>query len=84
MSLNTTAIGKTVKTGLWIVSGYIVTTLIAKLAGYHWSASLTALGVPSIVNLVLYSMSQFFDSAIPNFKTSKNSVAPSIAEPPIA
>lgn len=79
MTLKGTATGKTIKTGLWIVGGYAVATVTARLAGYHWSASLVALGVPSIVNLILYSASQFFDSAVPNFPSS----TPPAPTPPV-
>jgi hypothetical protein len=65
-----TALGKTIKTTLWIILAYALTTGTTYLTNYHWKASLVALGVPSIVNALLFAVTQFADKTIPNFPNS--------------
>lgn len=65
-----TAFGKTVKTFFWVVLAYALTLGTAAIAGYHWSTSLIALGIPGLVNILLYMAKVFVDKAVPNFPGS--------------
>jgi hypothetical protein len=68
--LKTTAIGKSIKTTVWILAAYAVTIVTAAVARYHWPVSDVTLGIPGIVNILLFALSQFFDRTVPNFPGS--------------
>lgn len=70
-NFSTTALGKSVKTGLWIVAAYLIAYATAYFAKYHWSASWAALGVPGLVNWLLYTLSVVADKSIPNLPSSQ-------------
>ena len=65
-----TAIGKSVETALWIVGAYALALVTAWLASFHWSASWLALGLPGVVNWLLYTAKVVVDKEIPNLPSS--------------
>lgn len=65
-----TAIGKSVQTFLWTLASYIISLLLVDLANVHWSAKYAALGIPGLINLVLYTAKVFLDKEVPNFSSS--------------
>lgn len=70
-----TALGKSVQTLLWTAGAYALTLLIGAVANYHWDARLTLLGVPGLVNWILYSAKVLIDPLVPNFPSSTPLVA---------
>lgn len=66
-----TAIGKSVQTFLWTFAAYGITILTAYLAGVQWSDQFVALGIPGIINWILYSAKVFIDKEVPNLPSSQ-------------
>lgn len=65
-----TAVGKSLKTLLWIIAAYVLVFISTSLTHYHWPVSLAQAGVPGIVNWLLYTANVFVDKEIPNTKNS--------------
>lgn len=65
-----TAVGKSIQTLLWTVAAYGITIGGAALAKVHWSDQMLALGVPGLINLLLYTIKVFTDKEVPNFPNS--------------
>lgn len=65
-----TAIGKSVQTLLWTAGAYFLTLAVGFVAQVHWNAHLVLLGVPGLVNWLLYSAKVIVDPLVPNFVSS--------------
>jgi hypothetical protein len=65
-----TAIGKSVQTLLWTLGSYITALALADLGSVHWSDRAVALGLPGLINLVVYSIKVFADKEVPNLPSS--------------
>lgn len=60
------AIGKSVQTLLWTLAAYLLTIVGARLANIQLNAQLIALGVPGLLNWILYTAKVFVDTKVPN------------------
>lgn len=60
------AVGKSVQTLLWTLAAFLITAIGIKLADIHYSAQLLALGVPGLINWLLYTAKVFADGRVPN------------------
>lgn len=49
---------------VWVVAAYALALVGARLAHYHFSASVAALGVPGYVNLAVYAASKFVSKEV--------------------
>ena len=66
-----TAVGKSVETLLWTLAAYGITVAVALLAKYHWSPELVAIGVPGLLNWVLYTAKVIVDKEVPTLPSSQ-------------
>lgn len=68
------ALGKSFQTLLWTVGAYVLTIVGARLANIHLDARLVALGVPGLLNWLLYTAKVFIDGKVPNLPSSGTTV----------
>lgn len=76
-----TAVGKSIQTLVWIVVAYALVFVTTWLANYKWPIALSLLGVPGIVNWLLYTVKVFVDKEIPNFPGSPVKILMTIPQP---
>lgn len=65
-----TALGKTTQTFLWTIGSYLAALALTDLAKVHWSDKAVALGIPGLINLVVYTAKVFADKEVPNLPSS--------------
>ncbi len=66
-----TAVGKSLQTFLWTLGAYGITIVVALIAKVHWSDQMIALGVPGLVNWILYSAKVVIDKEVPTLPSSQ-------------
>jgi hypothetical protein len=65
------SLGKSFQTLLWTVGAYVLTVGGARIANIHLDARLVALGVPGLLNWLLYTAKVFLDGRVQNFPGAK-------------
>ncbi len=66
-----TAVGKSLQTFLWTLGAYGLTIVVALIAKVHWNDQMIALGVPGLVNWLLYSAKVVIDKEVPTLPSSQ-------------
>ena len=64
------AIGKTIKTGLWIAGSALLALAAHAVLGLHWVA---VAGLAPALNFVIYGLNVFINNNIPNLPTGSSS-----------
>lgn len=65
------AVGKSFKTLLWTAGAYGVTVFGAWVANIHLDARLISLGVPGLLNWLVYTLTVFTSGNVQNLPTKK-------------
>lgn len=64
------ALGQSVEVLLWTAGAFLLTVLGGWLAKVHFNDGLVALGVPGLLNWIIYSLRVIADSKVPNLPKS--------------
>lgn len=63
-----TAVGKTVKVGLWLGGSYLASYLLSFVGSHHFSGVYTIL--PGVINIAAYGFNTIKDVEVPNLPSS--------------